>query len=85
MTVTAPEWLTKHNGELRASQDGRSWMVYFAGQMQYAIVPTPAGGKHACKVTQTNNGNRVDGPTTYPSVEDAARGGLEDLRKAMGW
>lgn len=85
MTVTAPDWLTKHTGELRASQDGHSWMVYFAGQLQYVIVPSPADGKHACKVTQTNNGKRLDAGATYPSVEDAARGGLEELRKAMGW
>jgi hypothetical protein len=85
MTVSAPDWLTKHGGELRASQDGRSWMVYFADQMQFVIVPTPAGGKHACKVTQTNNGVRFDAGATFPSLEDAARGGLEDLRKAMGW
>jgi hypothetical protein len=85
MAVNAPEWLTKHGGELRASADGHSWMVYFAGKLQYVIVPTPAGGKHACKVTQTINGKRLDSGATYPSVEDAARGGLEDLRKAMGW
>ncbi len=85
MGVTAPDWLTKHGGELRASADDRSWMVYFAGEMQYVIVPTPADGKHACKVTQTINGKRLDAGATYPTVDDAARGGLEDLRKAMGW
>ena len=45
----------------------------------------PAGGKHACKVTQTINGKRLDNGTTYPTLEEAARGGLDDLRKAMGW
>lgn len=85
MAVTAPDWLTKHGGELRASADDCSWMVYFAGKLQYVIVPTPAGGKHACKVTQTNNGKRLDNGVTYPSLEDAACGGLDDLRNAMGW
>jgi hypothetical protein len=83
--VTAPDWLTKHNGELRSSKDGRSWMVYFAGELQYAVVATPAGGKHACTVTQTFSGKRLDSGATYLTLEDAARGGLEDLRKAMGW
>jgi len=85
MSLAAPAWLTKHEGELLPSKDGRSWMVHFAGKLQYVIAPTPAGGKHACKVTQTINGKRLDTGVTYPTVEDAARGGLEDLRKAMGW
>jgi hypothetical protein len=85
MAVTAPDWLGKHGGELRASADGRSWMVYFAGNMQYVIAPYPADGKFSCKVTQADNGKRVDSGATCPTLEDAARGGLEDLRKALGW
>lgn len=85
MAVTTPEWLTQRSGELRPSKDGHSWLVYFSGQMQYLIAPVPAGGKFACRVSQTINGKRLDGSTTYPSIEDAARGGLEDLRKALGW
>ncbi len=85
MAVTAPDWLSKHGGELRPSADGRSWMVYFAGQMQYVIAPAPAAGKYSCKVRQTINGKSLDSGATYPTLEDAARGGLEDLRKAVGW
>lgn len=85
MAVDVPSWLTQRGGELRASRDGHSWMVYFAGQPQYVVMPVPAAGKFACRVSQTINGRRLDGGTTYPSAEDAVRGGLEDLRKALGW
>jgi hypothetical protein len=85
MAVTAPDWLTRHGGELRPSADGHSWMVYFAGELQYVIAPAPADGKYSCKVTQTINGKRLDSGATHPTLEDAARGGLEDLRKALGW
>jgi hypothetical protein len=85
MAVTTPDWLARHGGELRASKDGHSWTVYFAEEPQYLILPAPADGKFACRVTQTVNGKRFDSPTIYPTLEDAARGGLEDLRKALGW
>jgi hypothetical protein len=85
MTVTAPEWLTRHGCELRPSQNGQSWTVYLNGAPEYTVVPVPAAGQHSCKVTQTNNGKRLDSGGTYPTLEDAARGGLEDLRKALGW
>ena len=82
MTVTAPDWLVRHGGELRA---GKAWLIYLSGEPQYLLVPTPAAGKFSCRVTQTINGQRLDSATTYPSAEDAVRGGLEDLRKALGW
>jgi hypothetical protein len=85
MAVTSPEWLTQRGGELRLSKDGKAYTVYFAGEPQYLVLPVPAGGKHACRVSQTINGRRLDGPTTYATFDDAARGGLEDLRKALGW
>jgi hypothetical protein len=85
MAVTTPDWLVRHSGELRASKDGHSWTVYFAGEPQYVLLPVPASGKFSCRVTQTVNGKRLDAPFMYPTLEDAARGGLEDLRKALGW
>jgi hypothetical protein len=85
MMVTTPDWLARHGGELRASKDGHSWTVYFAGEPQYLLLPVPAGGQFSCRVTQTVNGKRLDGPTTSPTPEDAVRGGLEDLRKTLGW
>jgi hypothetical protein len=85
MSLTAPDWLTRHGGELRQSKDSRSWSVYFAGALQYVLLPVPAKGAFTCRVTQTINGKRLDGGKTYPTPEEAARGGLEELRAALGW
>jgi hypothetical protein len=85
MSVTTPDWLAQHGGELRPSKDGRSWSVYFAGQLQYVLVALPAKDAFNCQITQTINGRRLDSPGTSPTPEDAARGGLEELRKALGW
>jgi len=51
----------------------------------YLLVPVPAGGNFACSVTQTVNGRRLDKGGTFPSMDEAVRGGLEDLRQALGW
>jgi hypothetical protein len=85
MSVTAPEWLSKHDGELRPSKDGQTYLVFFAGQMQYVLALVPAEGKFACRVTQTINGRRLDSGASYATPDEALRGGLEDLRKALGW
>jgi hypothetical protein len=85
MAVTTPEWLARHGGELRPSKDGQSWSVYFAGDLQYVVRPVPASGVFSCRVVQSINGRRLDSGATYPSLEDAVRGGLEELRAALGW
>jgi hypothetical protein len=85
MNVTAPEWLTRRGGELRQCPDGRSWAVLLNGQPQYLLASIPVAGKHGCIVEQTVNGKRLESKNTYASEEEALRGGLEDLRKALGW
>jgi hypothetical protein len=85
MAVTSPEWLTQRGGELRQSKDGESYVVYVGGEPQYLLIPVPADGRHACRVSQTNNGKRLDGKATYTTFDEAVRGGLDDLRKALGW
>ena len=85
MAVTTPDWLTQRGGELRPSKDGRSASVYFAGQLQYVLVPIPARGTYGCRISQTINGRRLESATTYKTAEDAQRGGLEELRAALGW
>jgi hypothetical protein len=85
MAVMTPDWLTRHDGTLHVGKDGHSASVYFAGSLQYVLVPVPARGKYSCRVTQTINGKRLDGTNTYATLEDAIRGGLEDLRQALGW
>lgn len=85
MAVTAPEWLTKRGGELRSSNDGHSWAVFVRNDPLYLVLAVPAAGKHGCHVKQSNSGKRLDSGATYPTLDDAVRGGLEDLRKALGW
>ena len=85
MSITTPDWLTQRGSELRPSKDGNSYSVYFAGEPQYLLLPVPVGGKHACRVSQTINGRRLDGAGTYATRDEAVRGGLDDLRKVLGW
>ena len=85
MSVTTPEWLSKHGGELRQATVPDTWLILLGGQPQYRLVPVPAAGKSSCQVTQTNNGRRLDGGASYASADEALQGGLEDLRKALGW
>ena len=83
--MTTPDWLKQRDGELRSSNDGRSGSVYFAGQLQYVLMPLPTKGKFACRISETINGRRLDGDAIYPTNEDALRGGLEELRAKLGW
>ena len=83
--MTTPDWLTQHGGEARLSKDGRSVTVYLGGEPQYLLILAPTAGKYGCKVVQSNNGKRLDGGAAFPSPDAAFQGGLEDLRKALGW
>lgn len=85
MAVSAPDWLSQRGGELRVARDGRSCSVYFAGQLQYVLIPVPTKGQHSCRITETINGRRLDSPRTFATVDQAMQGGLEDLRAALGW
>lgn len=85
MAVTTPEWLTLHGCELRASRDEPAWTVFVNGEPQYILIPVPAEGKWACRVTETINGKRYDKGGIANGLEEAARLGLEDLRTALGW
>jgi hypothetical protein len=85
MTATKPEWLALHGGEARASKDGQSWVVYLGGEPQYLLVAVPVAGKFGCRVSQTNNGKRLDGPGTWDTVAQALAGGLDVLRQKLGW
>jgi hypothetical protein len=85
MTATVPDWLKARGAELRPSKDGHTWTVCFAGLPQYLLEPLPSRGKFNCRLTQTVNGRRLDGTGLYPTREEALQGGLDDLRKALGW
>ncbi len=85
MAITTPDWLGRHDSSVQPAIDGESWLVFLGKEAQYLLEPVPLAGKFGCAVTQTINGKRLDGGNTYPSIDEAVRGGLEDLRKALGW
>jgi hypothetical protein len=85
MAIPAPDWLTKHGCTIRPGVNGQSWFVLLDGEPQYELRPTPASGEYSCTVTQTVNGRHLEKGGKYPSAEDAVRGGLEELRQALGW
>jgi len=85
MTVTTPDWLTRRGVHLQESKGGLSWLVYINKEPQYLLMALPVKGQYGCRITQTINGRRLDGGATYPSVEAALQGGLDELRKTLGW
>ena len=85
MTVPTPDWLALHGGELRANPGGEHHAVYFGPELQYVLRLVPADGKYLCRVKQTVNGKHLDRGAAHPTPDDAVRGGLEDLRTALGW
>ena len=83
--MTNLDWLAQHDGEARASKDGRSYTILLGGQPQYLLTLAPTVGQYGCKVVQSINGKRLDGGAAFPSAEAAFQGGFDDLRKALGW
>jgi hypothetical protein len=83
--MTTPDWLARHDGVLRADKGTNAWVVLIEREPQYLLTPTPVAGKFGCEVMQTINGRRLESGNTYATAEEAVRGGLEDLRKALGW
>ena len=37
MAVSTPDWLSRHNGELRANSDGETFAIYFGPELEYAL------------------------------------------------
>ncbi|HTU94156.1 MAG TPA: hypothetical protein VMF69_29020 [Gemmataceae bacterium] len=85
MTVTTPDWLTQRGVHVQASKNGLSWLIYLDKEPQYLLMAVPVKGQFGCRITQTINGRRLDGGATYPSIEAALQGGLDELRQALGW
>jgi hypothetical protein len=82
---TVPDWLKLRDGSLRPGLGDHTVFVMLGGQPQYRLDARPAEGKHACAVTQTVNGRRLDDGTTYPTRDAALAGGLDQLRNRLGW
>lgn len=83
--MTAPEWLTQRGGGLKPVPNGHAVAVVFNGSQQYRLEPMPVGLKFGCRIIQTVNGKRLDGTATWETKEQALQGGLEELRKVLGW
>jgi hypothetical protein len=85
MTLTAPEWLARHDGGVKLGSDGTTWYVWLGGKAQYALILTPVGDRFGCRIKQTNNGQFVAATAKPTGQEEALKQGLEELRKALGW
>jgi len=85
MALEIPSWLAQRNGALQAASDGSAWFVLLSGRPQYSLAPVPVRGKYGCTIKQANNGRLIESSGVYSSADEALRGGLEDLRKALGW
>jgi hypothetical protein len=85
MALETPAWLTQRNGELKFASDGTTWLVVLSGEPHYSLTPVPVKGKHGCAIKQVNNGRPIESTGVYPTAEEALRGALEDLRRALGW
>ena len=85
MPAATPDWLTRHDAELRGNPVGRSWAVYFVNDPEYVLTIVPVAGKYGCRVKQAINGKHLESGAAHPTPEEALRGGLEDLRQALGW
>jgi hypothetical protein len=85
MALTTPDWLARRSGSVQPANAGEAWLVFLNGEPQYRVIPIPVGGKFGCHVVQTVNGKHLGCNGRFPTAEDALRGGLEDLRMALGW
>jgi hypothetical protein len=51
----------------------------------YMLRAIPAKSKFSSLVEETVNGKMLESNTVYATAEESLRGGLEDLRKSLGW
>jgi hypothetical protein len=85
MTVSTPDWLVRHSGDLRLDRPTGRWLVYLDNEPQYRLEVRPAEGKFGCEIFQTNNSRHVGSGSAGVSEEEAIESGLEELRQTLGW
>jgi hypothetical protein len=83
--MQTPAWLTQHDGALKLASDRELWIVHISAKPQYTLRTVPVQGKYGCAIKQINNGQTIESSGAYPSAQEAIQGGLEDLRRALGW
>ncbi len=80
-----PEWLSKRDGGVVFGLNNQTMVVTLNGHPLYRLSVVPAAGKFTCAIMQSNNAKRLDANNSYDSVTAALEGGLEELRKKLGW
>lgn len=86
LAMATPDWLQARKGLLQPVARLDAVFVMLEGHPFFKLEVRPAVGKFACAVSQTNNGKRLDDPNaTYPDIDTAFAGGLDQLRNALGW
>lgn len=85
MPVATPDWMSRHDASLVASENGNSWMIYFGKELTYLISLVPSKGKHGIKVMQTINGKQLPCDKIFDTPEQACMGGLDVFREKVGW
>jgi hypothetical protein len=84
--TTAPDWLSKRGGAIKRDVRPETRFVLVGGEPLYKLEVRPAAGRFACAVSNSNNGARLDdGAAIYANPEEALAGGLEQLRRSLGW
>jgi hypothetical protein len=83
--LAPPEKLARRGSAQEIGPTRASWIVSFDGDPQYLLPPIPVDGSSGCAVQQTINGQQLNRAGTSPSADEVLRGGLEDLRQALGW
>ena len=48
MVLTAPDWLKRHDGDVKLCSDGTTWYVVFGGKPLYGLMPRPIGNRFGC-------------------------------------
>jgi hypothetical protein len=84
MPLATPDWLARRGGSLKQEPTGK-WTVLLDRQPQYRLELIPVRGQLGCAVVQTVNGRRLDRGGAHATADEALRGGLDDLRAALGW
>jgi hypothetical protein len=85
--MSVPDWLLIRDGGLSPGLRPDCLFVLINGQPQYRLDVRPAAGSYVCAITQTVNGRRIDpaNGANFANPEEALRGGLDQLRNALGW
>ena len=85
MSVATPDWVARHDAKLVASENGKSWMLFFGDELTYLISLSPSKGKHGVKIMQKINGKQLPCDKIFDTADEACLGGLDVFRAKVGW